>query len=89
MIGLGSDKNTIRDGRSTALQPTFTVDTVFTVYTVSTIYTVDTVDMFYTVDTVYAIETALREGQNDIGMCWGAMSKICEWMGDYIPLRLL
>ena len=42
------NKNTIRDGGSTAL---------YAAYTVGTVYTVDNVDMVYTADMVYTFDT--------------------------------
>ena len=56
------DKNTIRDGGSTALYACYTVDTLDTVdivYTVDKVYTVDLVcivDMVYFVDIVYTVD---------------------------------
>ena len=56
MIGLGSDKNIIRDGSSTAL---------YTIYTVYTVYTVLT-DLHCLHRSMYAY--IIRGGQNAIGM---------------------
>ena len=51
------NKNTIKDGGSTALFAAYTVDNVDTVYTVDTVDMVDTVDIIYTVDMVYTVDT--------------------------------
>ena len=47
------NKDTIRDGGSTALYAAYTVDTVDSVDTVYTVDMVYTIDMVYTVDMVY------------------------------------
>ena len=51
------EKNTIRDGGSTALYTAYTVDTVDTVDTDDTIYTAYTIKTVYT---VFTIATALH-----------------------------
>ena len=60
LMGTTSDllqKNTIRDGGSTALLTADTVDTYDTVDTVDPVDTVHTVHTVYTVDMVYTVDT--------------------------------
>ena len=51
------NKNTIKDGGSTALDAAFTVDTVDTVNMVYNVDIVNSIDIVYTFDTVYTVDT--------------------------------
>ena len=55
MIGLGVDKNTIRDGGSTGLYAVNTVDMVDTVGTVDIVYTVSLTKMAFSLPSVQAL----------------------------------